>query len=135
MNPGLAFFIMLNNYFHDIATALLLASGIAVWMLRKQDGVTDNLHIGTFIRDSYRSMAKLATVALIWVSLGAIPRILAFTRLEWPSAFEKNQLSGLAAKHILAFIIIVCGTCLWISISRSMKVTARSSETPESDNP
>lgn len=130
MNPGFAFIIMLNNYFHDIATALLLASGVTVWLIRKQAVSSENPHIRTFVRGSYRNMAKITFFALIWISLSAVPRILAFTRLEWPSAYGKDQVLGLAAKHIIAFIIIVSGSCLWISISRAMKDAANPAETP-----
>lgn len=134
MNPGFAFFIMLNNYFHDIATALLLASGIAMWLLKKREKDSELSPITPFVRNTYKTLSKVATGALIWVSLGAVPRILAFTRLEWPSALAKNQLAGLAAKHILAFIIIVSGSCLWISLSRTMKSSANRPGSPEADN-
>jgi hypothetical protein len=132
VNPGFAFFIMLNNYFHDIATALLLASGVAVWMIRKQAAASGNTHIRAFVLDTYRSMSKIIFFALAWISISAIPRILAFTRLEWASAHDKNQVVGLAAKHILAFIIIVGGCSLWISISRTMKGAPGRAETPAS---
>jgi len=131
MNPGFAFFIMLNNYFHDIATALLLASGVAVWMFRKEAASSGNPHIRAFVLGIYRSMAKSTFFVLIWISVSAIPRILAFTRLEWASANDKNQVIGLAAKHILALSIVVIGCSLWISISREMKCVAKPAEAPE----
>lgn len=130
MNSGFAFFIMLNNYFHDIATALLLASGAAVWLISRQTASTENFAIRAFVSDMYKSMSKIIFFSLVWISLSAIPRILAFTRLEWASADAKNQVIGLAAKHILTFIIIVSGCSLWISISRGMKGLANPAETP-----
>jgi len=131
MNPGLAFFIMLNNYFHDIATALLLASGVTVWIIRKEADSSGNPRIRAFVQGISKSMAKIIFFALAWTSLSAIPRILAFTRLEWASAHNKNQVPGLTVKHIFAFIIIVSGSCLWISISRTMKGVANPDEVPE----
>ncbi|MGC2062907.1 MAG: hypothetical protein WA610_07995 [Thermodesulfovibrionales bacterium] len=130
MNSGFAFFIMLNNYFHDVATALLLASGVTVWMIRKQAASSGNPHVRAFVQDISKSMSKIVLFALIWISLSAIPRILAFTRLEWPSAYAKDQVLGLAVKHILAFIVIVSGSWLWISISKAMKSVPNPAEAP-----
>lgn len=134
MNPSLAFFIMLNNYLHDIATALLMASGVAVWLVTNEAASAANPRIRAFVQDIYRGMTRITFFVLIWISLSAIPRILAFTRLEWPSAYDKGQIPGLIAKHVLAFIIIVSGSFLWISISRAMR-SVSAAKAPETENP
>jgi hypothetical protein len=33
MSPSLGVLIMMNNYFHDVATALLAASGFVLWWI------------------------------------------------------------------------------------------------------
>ena len=38
MSPTTALLIMLNNYFHDVATALLMAGGIAMWIIASRLG-------------------------------------------------------------------------------------------------
>lgn len=131
MNPGLTFFILLNNYFHDIATALLLASGVTVWIIIREPDSSGNPDIRAFVQSISKSVGKIVFFALTWISLSAVPRILAFTRLEWASAHNKNQVPELTVKHILAFIIVVSGSCLWISISRTMKSVVDPDKAPE----
>jgi len=36
MSPELGVLIMMNNYFHDVATALLMASGYVIWVIVKK---------------------------------------------------------------------------------------------------
>jgi len=37
MSPEFAVFLLMNNYFHDVATAMLLACAIVLWSIEKAE--------------------------------------------------------------------------------------------------
>jgi len=121
MSPGLAVFILMNNYFHDVATAMLLASGLAMWaVIKNLDNNREEKVVEYFI-DMYRSVARLAKFSLYWILIGGIPRILAFKDFEWANAVGKKQVSGLIVKHVIAFVFVSGGVYLWLRLGRRIK--------------
>ncbi|MBI5640798.1 MAG: hypothetical protein HZA17_10255 [Nitrospirae bacterium] len=107
---------MMNNYFHDVATAMLMASGVTMWVIlvrAEKAGSPDALD---FMFRLYQGISKVVIGSLIWITVSAIPRILTFSSFEWANAFSRNHVPGLLAKHVVAFIILLCGMLLWIRL-------------------
>lgn len=121
MSTGLGIAIMMNNYFHDVATALLMTCGFVMWIIvRKMDRSSDENVIRYFLR-IYGSVTWFARFSLIWILVGGVPRILAYKKFEWANALGKSQVPALIVKHILAFIFVGLGAYLWIKLSRQVK--------------
>jgi len=121
MSQSLAVFILMNNYFHDVATALLLASGIAMWLIVKNLGNNAKGTAVDYFMDIYYSVTRLAKFSLYWILIGGIPRILTYKKFEWANALEKNQTIGLIVKHIIAFIFVGSGVYLWLRLGKRIK--------------
>lgn len=118
MSPSFGVIIMMNNYFHDVATALLLAGGIAMWVIFKRlANTTDDAVIAYFL-NVYRSMTGLAKFSLAWILIGGIPRTIFYKDFEWANAVGKNQVPALIVKHILAFAFVTAGAYLWLKLSK-----------------
>lgn len=125
MSTGLGIAIMMNNYFHDVATALLMTSGFVMWIIvRKMESSTDENVTSYFIR-IYGSVTRFAWFALIWILVGGVPRVLAYRQFEWANALGKSQVPALIVKHILAFIFVGFGAHLWIRLSKKVKEIKR----------
>jgi hypothetical protein len=128
MSETTAILVMMNNYFHDVATALLIASGVAMWvMLSKYDDATAPEAANYIIR-IYKSMSRLACAALAWIVIGGIPRTIFYKRFEWVNAAGRGQVTALVAKHVLAFILVGAGAYAWTQLSRKiskLRETAR----------
>ena len=122
MSPTLGVIIMMNNYFHDVATALLMASAIVIWVIikRYESSVVTNETTDYFLK-IYKSSTMMAKFALLWIILGGIPRTIFYTEFEWANAAGKSQITALVVKHILAFAIVGTGAYLWIRINRKVK--------------
>jgi len=112
---------MMNNYFHDVATALLLSSGVAMWFIMKRLGTTTDKAVLRYFLDLQRGMAMLAKVSLFWIVLGGIPRIIFYTEFEWSNAAGKAQVPALIVKHALFVLFIGAGAYLWITINRKVR--------------
>jgi uncharacterized membrane protein len=122
MSPSLGVFIMMNNYFHDVATALLLASGVVIWVIVKRYNSTAKTQETTeYFLKIYRGITRLAWFSLVWIILGGIPRTIFYKDFEWANAVGKDQVPALVIKHILAFIFVGSGAYMWLKISKKIK--------------
>ena len=130
MTPTVGVAIMMNNYFHDVATALLLASGTAVWIIYRSNGQSGDEAVRRYFLSLYRSMTRLALFALGWIILGGIPRTIFYTEFEWANAAGKNQIPALIVKHVLMFLFVSAGAYLWFAMGRKAKTIRENLEQP-----
>ncbi len=121
MSPLAGVVIMMNNYFHDVATALLLASGIAIWAMFRKYEDQNSPEVREYFFKIYRSITRLAQFALVWIIVGGIPRTIFYKDFEWANAAGKNQVPALIVKHILAFAFVGTGAYMWLRLSKRMK--------------
>ena len=122
MSPMLGIIIMMNNYFHDVATALLLASGVVMWVIMKNYENGASPDTGRYFLRLYKGVTVLAKFSLLWIILGGIPRTIFYTEFEWANAAGKGQVTALVIKHILAFLFVGVGAHVWFKIERKVKV-------------
>ena len=123
IGPGLGNFLLMNTYFHDVATALFAATGLVLWLMLRRyraetaGGSGQEQEIGAYMVLVYSGMKKLARASLIWIFIGGIPRTLYFKSFEWANAAEHGQVPALIMKHSLAFFFVALGAVLWIRCS------------------
>ncbi len=121
MSQEVGIILMMNNYFHDVATALLAASGVTMWIVVKRfEKYRDSVNHEYFL-SLYEGITKLAKFSLYWILIGGIPRTIAYRDLEWANAVGKNQVPALIVKHVLAFTIVGTGVYLWIKLNKRIK--------------
>lgn len=121
MNPCLIVVIMMNNYFHDVATAMLFASALAMKIIIKKHEESGPGSLGHLIR-FHRGISRIVTFSLVWIAVSAVPRILAFRSFELEHAYKIHNVHGLIAKHIIALGILIGGVLLWISLNKKMRL-------------
>lgn len=113
--------IMLNNYLHDVATALLAASAFVLFVgaraFRRHPG---SLQDPRFL-DIYRHTTRLAMGALAWIILGGFVRAWAYKDFEWANAAGAHQVPALVAKHILMGSVVALGAWGWIRLRRIVR--------------
>ncbi len=121
MSQSLGVLIMMNNYFHDVATALLLASGVAMWVIVKRLEHTTQRAVLEYFLNIYSGITRLAKISLVWILVGGVPRTIAYQEFEWANALGNNQIPALIVKHILAFLFVGTGAYLWVKLSRRVR--------------
>lgn len=122
MSPELGLAIMMNNYFHDVATALLVGSAFALWAMVRVYEESEGPQPRAYLLRIYERMTKLARFSLAWIVLGGVPRLFFFMDFEWVNAVGKLQVPALALKHILIFIAVGSGARLWWQLRKRMAV-------------
>jgi uncharacterized membrane protein len=109
--------IIMNNYFHDVATAVLLGSAVVLWVLGRNAENGGPAEKAALAR-AYSTLTRFAWGAIAWIVVGGIPRTIFFTRYEWDPAVVKGIVPALALKHILMFTAVVVGAFMWRRVAR-----------------
>jgi hypothetical protein len=121
MNPALTTCIAINNFLHDLASGIPLASGVAMWVVVSQYEKNGNNETGMLMLRLYQGISRIFLVSLVLITLGAIPRILTFTKFESANALSNHNVTGLIAVHVTIFAAVMGGTFLWIALTRKVK--------------
>jgi hypothetical protein len=120
ISPGLGVAIMMNNYFHDVATALLIASAFALHAVVRIQKSMDTPEATVFFLKTYELMVKLFRFALWWVILGGVPRTIFYTSFEWANAADKLQVPALMVKHVMIVTAVVWGIIAWRRLKKKV---------------
>jgi len=119
--------IMMNNYFHDVATALLAVSGIMLLVFGRIAEGYDDARVQTFFVDAYYRLTKLAVFALVWIVIGGAVRAITYREFEWANAVGNAQVPALAVKHVVLFTVVGIGVAGWLKLrARVRALTPRS---------
>ena len=113
--------IIMNNYFHDVATATLLSSAVILWVLGRQ-ARKGGPELRRALARAMPTLTKFAIGALIWIILGGIPRVIFFNTFEFIPAKDNGIIIDLAIKHIFLFAAVVVGAVMWARIGKLTQV-------------
>jgi hypothetical protein len=112
----MALLVMLNNYFHDLATAVFAVSAAAAYLMHR--ALQGEEAFGR-VREVVASVIKLAYAALGWVIAAGVIRSLAYEKYEWSEAAGKDQVSVLVVKHIILVAFVAAGV---VALVRARKL-------------
>lgn len=130
MSPAIAVTVMMSNYFHDVATAMLMACSLTMRLMLRRYETNPSRDVVPLLSHLHSRVSKVFTFSVIWIFSGGIVRILTFWTFEWKNAVMKHQESGLIVKYIIAFFLMVAGTYLWIGVSKRIREIQGGSRTP-----
>jgi hypothetical protein len=112
-SPGLGVAVMMNNYFHDVATALMISSAVALHAIVRIQGEMNSPTATLFFLKSYEKMTGLFRFALWWIIIGGVPRTIFYASFEWNHFANKQQVPALMIKHVLMAAAVVYGIVAW----------------------
>jgi len=121
MTQGFATFVLMNNYFHDVATAMLLACGIMLWVMLKNLGNEQDGVLLRYAAELFRGVSALFWFSVLWIIASGIVRIATFRSFEWFNTTQKHFEAGLFVKYGIALVMMIAGSLLWIRLSRKMR--------------
>jgi hypothetical protein len=131
MSPAAGVALMMNNYFHDVATALLAASAVALWaMLRRYEAGPRGPDAARYFLEIQRTMARLARFSLVWIVLGGVPRTIWYAEFEWANAAGRGQIVALVVKHVVAFAFVGAGAAFWLRLRRRVAAVRAELDAP-----
>lgn len=115
LTPLLKTAIILNNYFHDVATAMLLSSALVMWLLGRK-AASDGPDARRWFAGSYDVLSKIAIWSIVWIVVGGVPRAVFFQQVEWNLADPSNKylFMALVIKHALMWLAVGVGAVMWL---------------------
>lgn len=126
LHPAVTVAVIMNNYFHDVATAFLFSSSLIMYGLVRRAERRGPASLEG-LRAARPLLTKLAIGALTWIVLGGIPRTIFFTRVEYDPDRVPGLVFALGVKHALMFTAVAVGVFLWVKADRLL---CPPSETP-----
>jgi hypothetical protein len=105
----MAVLVMLNNYTHDLATAVFAVSALAAWLVLRSDAVKQAPRA---LRPLVQGLVKIGTISFVVTLLLGAVRSAAYRQYEWSEAVGRAQVPALMAKHVILVVLVVLG--LWV---------------------
>ena len=117
----LAILVMLNNWFHDFAVAMLFCSLILLKLIYRRtqaEPTADWIPFARSLATSFNKVTKLCWAMLI---LGGIVRTIAYEKFEWEEAAGSGQVLALSLKHVLLVSLVIWGTIIQLRLKKFFK--------------
>ena len=114
--------IIMNNYFHDVATAVLIAAAAIMWALERQARAGGPADARVLAR-AYPLLTRFAQGALVWIVLGGIPRVIFFNTHDL-GALRGDLVPAIIVKHVVEVAAVVLGVLLWRRVKRQIEAAA-----------
>lgn len=103
--PGIL--LMIANYFHDLAVAVLASNILVVYFLGQyldRRGAREE-----FLPDLFRKLSRVTYGALAYVIIFGGVRAYYFMDFEWNPAVGRGQTAALVVKHVLLVALTLFG--------------------------
>ncbi len=112
-SPGLGVAVMMNNYFHDVATAMMIGSAVALHAIVRVQAEMSSPEVTLFFLKTYVKMTRLFRFSLWWILIGGVPRTIFYASFEWNHFADKQQVPALMVKHLFMAAAVVYGIRAW----------------------
>ena len=112
--------VMLNNYLHDFATAMVVVTSYAMFLMVRY-AEKEGADVKRMVLRLYPKMLHLAAGSFIFLLFAGVIRTFTFREYEWLEAAGKGQVYVLVIKHILLFSLFGYGLYLWIRVHKRVK--------------
>jgi len=119
-SPGLGVAVMMNNYFHDVATALLAASAFAMHAIVRVQASMNTHEATVFFLKTHKIMVKFFRFSLWWIIIGGVPRTIFYVSFEWNHFADKQQVPALMVKHVLMAAAVIYGIRAWRRLKKKV---------------
>lgn len=112
--------VLLNNYFHDFAVAVLVACLLVLALLDRKSRREDWADARDFLQELYLYLRKIMYVAWGFIIVGGIVRTLTYAEFEWSEAAGRGQVAALIVKHILLVSLVIYGVVVQRRLRRRL---------------
>lgn len=113
--------VMLNNYFHDLASGIVFVCGVTMFTLVKRAAESGSKEAREVILDAYPTLVHIIGGAVIFMLFAGVIRTFTYKEFEWANAVGTAQVPALIVKHILLGGIFFYGIALWIKAHKKVK--------------
>jgi hypothetical protein len=120
--------VMLNNYFHDFATALLVVSTYVMALMVMYAETSGGKLLKENVVETYPSMVHITGGTLVLLLMAGIVRSFTYRWFEWVDVLGRGQIFVLVFKHVIMFTVVGYGFYIWIGIHKRIKLMRKELE-------
>ena len=102
----MAILVMLNNYMHDLATAVFAVSAVTAYLLNR---ALAGQGASVTLQPVIRGVVRVGVAALVWTLVFGFVRVLTYRRYEWVEAAGRDQVPVLVIKHVILVSLVIAG--------------------------
>lgn len=113
----------MNNYFHDVATAMLLACAIVLWAIRKAEIPGGDSVANEYASAMRRSVMHMVWFSVAWIAVSGVIRTTTVEEFEWKNFVDKGLEAGLIAKYVIAVVMMAVGVYVLVKQAGRVKKT------------
>ncbi len=111
----MAILVMLNNYMHDLATAVFAVSAVTAYLLRRS--LAMRLAPET-VQPVVRGVVRVGIFSLAWTLFFGFIRGLTYREYEWVEAAGRDQVAVLVVKHVILVSLVIAGCVVLYRLHR-----------------
>ncbi len=112
--------VMLNNLFHDLATAFIVVATYIAYLgvnyAEKNDG-----SVRALVVSIYPTMLHVTALAFALLLMAGIVRSFTYNWFEWVEGAGWAQVPVLIVKHIILVAVTIYGIYIWVWSYRKVK--------------
>jgi hypothetical protein len=128
----MAILVMLNNYFHDLATAIFAVSAIAAWLLYRSRALQQ---APAAVGPVAAGLVKVGVASLAWTLLAGMVRGATYREYEWVEAAGRGQVPVLVLKHVILASLVAVGLFVLYRVHRLARAVGDGRPIPEEPAP
>lgn len=113
--------IMVVNYSHEIATAFLAVSVLAMWDLSRRCPDSGDEDLELYCIRVYKRITKMAQYALCWILLASLPRTMYYAEYEAFNAAGDLQILVISIMHGVMIGLLASGVYYWLRLAKKVK--------------
>lgn len=114
-------FVLMNNYFHDVATAMLLVASLLMMFMIREVESHGNIETKKLFVDVYPKMSHIIGGTIVFIFMAGIVRTFTYKEFEWANAVGNEQVPAIIVKHTLVIIFLVAGLRGWFRVHKRVK--------------
>ncbi|OGP34317.1 MAG: hypothetical protein A2X87_01415 [Deltaproteobacteria bacterium GWC2_42_51] len=114
--------VMLNDYFHDFATAVVIVLSYTMMLLVRyvqKDIQKDSI---AFLFAIYPKAVHISGGLVILLLMAGIVRAFTYSQYEWNQMVGNDQVWLIIVKHIVMFSVFGYGLYLWVKMHKVLKL-------------
>jgi hypothetical protein len=116
----MAVMVMLNNYMHDMMTAIFAVSAFAAWFMLRSDAMRKAPEAMLPVA---RGLVRVGLFSLAWTLLGGMVRGLFYEKYEWMEAVGRAQVPALIVKHVILISLVIVGAIVLYKIRKMASIS------------
>lgn len=114
-------FVLMNNYFHDVATAMLLVASLLMMFMIREVERHGNIETKKLFLDVYPKISHIIGGTIVFIIMAGIVRTFTYKDFEWANAVGNEQVPAIIVKHVLVVLFLFFGFRGWFRVHKRVK--------------